>query len=121
MSAEEHDRAVALISHTPHLVASLLAGRLLDGGPAALGLAGQGVRDTTRIAAGRADLWTDILAANAGAVADVLEDVAADLAATIAALRGLDTGPGEPEGALADLTRMLQRGVDGRERITAGP
>ncbi|HEY6794431.1 MAG TPA: prephenate dehydrogenase [Kineosporiaceae bacterium] len=120
MSAEEHDRAVGLVSHAPHLVASLLAGRLLDSDPAALGLAGQGLRDTTRIAGGRAALWADILAANAAAVGDVLEDLATDLAATIAALRDLDTRTDRAEDALARLTHILQRGVDGRERVANG-
>lgn len=123
MGAEEHDRAVALVSHAPHLVATLLAARMLHGDTDALRLAGQGVRDTTRIAAGRATLWTEILAANAGSVADVLEGVASDLLATIATLRELSTVPGTgapglpATDELANLTRMLQRGVDGRARI----
>jgi prephenate dehydrogenase len=119
MGAEEHDRAMALVSHVPHLVAGLLAGRLLDGDPAALGVAGQGVRDTTRIAGGRPALWTEILAANAGNVADVLDGMAADLAATVSALRALEAAPRQAD-ALAELTGMLQRGVDGRDRVGAG-
>jgi prephenate dehydrogenase len=116
MSAEEHDRAMALISHVPHLAASLLAGRLLDGDPEALGLAGQGVRDTTRIAGGRSALWTEILAANAGHIADVLDGLAADLARARSALRALEAPPHRAE-ALGELTGLLQRGVDGCRRI----
>ena len=48
--------------------------------PEALDLAGQGLRDVTRIAAGDTGLWTQILAANAEPVAEVLAAVAADLA-----------------------------------------
>jgi len=70
--AATHDRWVALVSHAPHLVASAMAARL-EGAPAeALGLAGQGLRDVTRIAAGDTGLWTQILAANAEPVAEVL-------------------------------------------------
>ena len=47
----------------------------------ALGLAGQGLRDVTRIAAGDSALWTQILSANAGPVAEVVAAVAEDLAA----------------------------------------
>src|ERR1700677_1351686 len=45
-----HDRWVALVSHAPHLVAAAMAARLEPSG--ALDLAGQGLRDVTRIAAG---------------------------------------------------------------------
>src|SRR3712207_4038749 len=72
LSAEQHDRAVALVSHAPQLVASLFAARLRDGDAAALGLAGQGLRDVTRIASSDPSLWVQILTANADAVAEVL-------------------------------------------------
>ena len=75
-----HDRWVALISHAPHLVAAAMAAQLEPADPAALELAGQGIRDVTRVAAGEVELWTQILAANAGPVAAVLAEVAADLA-----------------------------------------
>ena len=75
---ETHDRWVALVSHAPHLVASAMAARLAPSAvPAdALKLAGQGLRDVTRIAAGDTALWTQILTANAGPVAAVIAAVA---------------------------------------------
>jgi prephenate dehydrogenase len=78
--AAAHDRWVALVSHAPHLVAAAMAARLEAAPAEALDLAGQGLRDVTRIAAGDTGLWTQILAANAGPVAEVLAAVAADLA-----------------------------------------
>lgn len=61
MGPEEHDRALALTSHLPHLVASALASVL----PAELSpLAGTGFRDTTRVAAGDPELWTGIFLQN---------------------------------------------------------
>ena len=78
--AAAHDRWVALVSHAPHLVAAAMAARLEAAPPEALDLAGQGLRDVTRIAAGDTSLWTQILAANAEPVAEVLAAVAADLA-----------------------------------------
>jgi prephenate dehydrogenase len=78
--AAAHDRWVALVSHAPHLVAAAMAARLEAAPPEALELAGQGLRDVTRIAAGDTGLWTQILAANAAPVAEVLAAVAADLA-----------------------------------------
>ena len=103
--AAAHDRWVALISHAPHLVAAAMAARLEAAPPEALDLAGQGLRDVTRIAAGDTGLWTQILAANAGPVAEVLAAVAADL--TEAALMLTD---GDPK-SVATLLEVGQAGV----------
>jgi prephenate dehydrogenase len=73
MTPEEHDRAVALISHVPQVVSSIMARRFLDAPNAALGLSGQGVRDVTRIAAGDPALWTAICAHNRSALLETLE------------------------------------------------
>ncbi len=108
VGAGEHDMAVALVSHAPHVAASAVAARLKDGDDVALGLAGQGLRDVTRIAAGDPRLWRTILSRNALPVAGVLERIAADLAAAASALRS---------GDLDDVTDLLRRGVDGRGRI----
>ena len=92
MSPEEHDRAVALVSHVPQIVASLLAGRFVDAPDGSLRLAGQGVRDTTRIAASAPELWVQILGANSAPVVDVLDALAADLA-SVARLSATSTCP----------------------------
>lgn len=101
LNAEEHDRAVALISHVPQVISSLMAAQLVGAPDHALGLAGQGLRDVTRIAAGDPRLWTQILAGNAGAVAAVLRDLAADLAPVIGALERLERDWDDPEGLKA--------------------
>ncbi|WP_420846137.1 prephenate dehydrogenase [Microbacterium lushaniae] len=112
MSPEEHDRSVALVSHVPQLVASLLAGRFVDAPDGALGLAGQGVRDTTRIAASAPELWVQILGANAEPVVDVLDALAADLSAVATALRAPDA-----PGARRAVADTIRRGNDGVERL----
>ena len=61
MSPEGHDRAVATTSHVPHLLASALAAALPE---EYYPLAGGGLLDTTRIAAGAPDLWRQILLSN---------------------------------------------------------
>jgi prephenate dehydrogenase len=111
---ETHDRWVALVSHAPHLVAVAMAARLAPSSvPAdALGLAGQGLRDVTRIAAGDSALWTQILTANAGPVAEVVAAVAEDLAAAARELAG-ESG----ESAKADVAGLLDRGRAGVSRI----
>ncbi len=108
----EHDRAVALVSHVPQLVSSLLAARLADADGRDLALAGQGLRDTTRIAASDPKMWTQILKANAEPVAGILEDLAADLNEVIAALS--DTAA---PGAIHEITRALEAGNAGVSRI----
>jgi len=105
-----HDRWVALISHAPHLVAAAMAARLEDAPAEALDLAGQGLRDVTRIAAGDTALWTQILSANAAPVAEVLAAVAADLAEAARVL----AEDGDSDKAVAAL---LDRGQAGVARI----
>jgi prephenate dehydrogenase len=102
----------------------------------ALRLAGQGLRDVTRIAAGDSALWTQILSANAGPVAEVLGAVAVDLSAAARALgasarpaRGDDRSPAtavpapvppagvSAETPAADVTDLLERGRAGVARI----
>jgi prephenate dehydrogenase len=76
MAPEEHDRALAMTSHLPHLVASALAGIL----PAGLSeLTATGFRDTTRVAAGDPSLWTGIFSQNRAAVLDALSLLSARL------------------------------------------
>jgi prephenate dehydrogenase len=87
MSAAEHDRAVALVSHLPQAVASLLAGQLILGEKNDLDLAGSGLRDTTRIAASKADLWDEILSSNAEQLLPLLISLQSDLGALVEALQ----------------------------------
>ena len=112
MSPEEHDESVALMSHVPQLVASLLAGRFVSAPDGSLRLAGQGVRDTTRIAASAPELWVQILGANAAPVVEVLDQLAADLGDVAAALRDPDA-----PGARRTVADTIRRGNEGVERL----
>ena len=65
MTAEEHDRALALVSHVPHLVSSMVAGQT----PEHLQpLCGSGWRDITRVAAGDVTMWMAIIRHNRQAI-----------------------------------------------------
>ncbi len=91
MAPEEHDQALALTSHLPHLVASALAGLL----PEELHeLTATGFRSTTRVAAGDPALWTAICLHNRPAL--------------LAALASLENRLGEFRQALetADRTAL---------------
>ncbi|MFB7498776.1 prephenate dehydrogenase [Streptomyces sp. NPDC056161] len=118
MGSQEHDAAVALTSHVPHLVASLTAARLQGGSHDALRLAGQGLRDVTRVAAGDPRLWADILRANALGVAAVLRELTGDLTRVLAALDELAAvGPTDAEESAKTLVGVLEQGVAGLDRI----
>ncbi|KQT74519.1 prephenate dehydrogenase [Microbacterium sp. Leaf436] len=112
MTPEEHDESVALMSHVPQLVASLLAGRFIEAPDGSLRLAGQGVRDTTRIAASAPELWVQILGANAAPVVEVLDQLAADLGDVADALRDPDV-----PGARRTVADTIRRGNEGVERL----
>ncbi len=93
LSAEEHDRLVAVVSHVPHLVAATLmnaasAGAKQDG--ALLRLAAGGFRDMTRVAAGHPGIWPDICAENAKAIVDALDALVGDLSALRARVAAQD-------------------------------
>jgi len=111
LPAAEHDRWVALVSHVPHLVAVAMAAQLEQAPDGALALAGQGLRDVTRIAAGDAGLWMQILTANAGPVATILAQVAGDLRAMADALGAMAEGAGGATGQLAVLLEHAGSGV----------
>ncbi len=111
VDAERHDRFVALVSHLPHLVSAAMAARLAGAQPGALRLAGQGLRDVTRIAAGDATLWTSILSANALPVAGLLDETAADLAAAADALREVASGVETSGKRVGDLLARAASGV----------
>lgn len=112
MTPEEHDRSVALTSHVPQVIASLLAARLADADEGSLRLSGQGVRDTTRIAASAPELWVQILGANAGPVVEILDALADDLREVSDALRAPDA-----VGARRVVAETIRHGNDGVERL----
>jgi prephenate dehydrogenase len=103
MLPEEHDRALALTSHVPHLLASALAGSLP---PELRELTATGFRDATRIAAGDPELWTGIFLQNQAAVLAALERVLAQLDRLRAALTAHD------ERTLTDLLDLAKRARD---------
>lgn len=77
---DQHDEAVAAISHVPHVAASALtnlAAVRADAGEDVLRLAAGGFKDMTRIAAGSADLWTGIVFDNQDAVVRGLREYVA--------------------------------------------
>lgn len=106
-SPSEHDQAVALVSHAPQVVASVMAAQL-SSADSDVELAGQGLRDTVRIAGSDPALWVQILAANGHHVADRIDQVAAQLQDAASAIRSGDQNA---------IETMLSRGKEGHARL----
>ena len=129
MTAAEQDASVAAVSHVPQLISSLLAARLESLPEASLALAGQGLRDTTRIAASDPRLWSAILVGNAGPVVEQLRRVREDLDALIEGIAPAAVDPGSEAytapgrtgdiapGAVGAITDVMSRGNAGQARI----
>jgi prephenate dehydrogenase len=118
MTAEEHDRAVAAISHLPLVTAAALV-EAMSGGPeeredwsAAATLAASGWRDMTRLARGDVAMGAGIIATNAPAVAARLRDLIAVLEAWLAEIE-------RPSGTDDDAIR--RRLASARARLEGSP
>lgn len=101
ISPEDHDHAVARISHLPHLAAALLAETAAGGRPDLLAYAAGGFRDSTRVAAGPVEMWTEILLENRSALAPLVRQLADSAAAAATALESADE---------STLRRVLENG-----------
>ena len=112
MGAADHDASVALTSHLPQIAASLVSSRLQETPAASLALSGNGLRDTTRIAASDPQLWVQILAANAPEILQILYGVREDLDRLINTMED----PQAP-GARLDIAQLMAEGNAGHARI----
>ncbi|HEX5907706.1 MAG TPA: prephenate dehydrogenase/arogenate dehydrogenase family protein, partial [Propionibacteriaceae bacterium] len=109
MDVDDHDAAVARVSHLPHLMSVLIASRLTGTADRDLMLAGQGLRDVTRIAGSDPALWEQILGANSDAVLEQLRSVQDQLGLLIKAVEATPT--------TKDLRSQLEQGVAGTRKI----
>ncbi|MBQ9041868.1 MAG: prephenate dehydrogenase/arogenate dehydrogenase family protein [Eggerthellaceae bacterium] len=113
IAPDQHDRAVAVVSHVPHFVASslvTLAARAADEQQTVMRLAAGGFKDTTRIAAGSPDLWCGIAFDNAEQVKAGLSDMRDILGAFADALEA---------GDREQLTKLLKDAADVRRSLPA--
>lgn len=115
---DQHDRLVAVTSHLPQVVASVLADVAADAvaasGEAVLAVAGGGFRDTTRIAASDPELWLPILGGNRPAVLDALTRYRARLAELHTAL---ETDDAERLRAILARASAARRELVPKERV----
>jgi len=76
MTAARHDRILAKVSHLPHIAAAALVNAC---SAAELKYAGRGFIDTSRIASGPANIWTDVLLSNAGNITKGIDEIVNEL------------------------------------------
>lgn len=110
---EDHDRAVAVVSHVPHMVASSLMRLAMDHADdnnALMRLAAGGFKDTTRVAAGSPELWCGIAFDNADALAKGLHEMEDIIGSYATAIEQHDA-----EG----LTTLLRVAADARQALPA--
>lgn len=106
LSAQDHDAAVARISHLPQIAASLVAKQLIGTPAEWMELAGQGLRDTTRVAGSDEKLWKDIIHSNRAEISELLISLQNDLTQMIESLE-------EP----AKIAELIAAGRDGKAMI----
>ena len=110
---EDHDEAVAVVSHVPHIMASSLvqlASRHADDQQALMRLAAGGFKDSTRIAAGSPELWCGIAFDNKDALSDGLDEIRGIIGAFADALASDDR---------ASLTALLADAAAARRALPA--
>lgn len=108
---EEHDAIVAAISHLPHLLAAVLINTVSETCPAAFDFCGPGFRDTTRIASGPPQMWTEILGENCVAVSNALDALIEKLCA---ASKVLSSGSSERD---LSMNQVLTEAKAQRDRL----
>lgn len=102
MTPDEHDRALALTSHAPQLIASALA--VLSARRGAERAEGPGFESVTRIAGGNPAIWADIFESNSDEIAAALREVCGELERVAAGLEG-----SHPTAALALIDAARRR------------
>jgi len=117
LTAAEHDRVVARVSHAPQLLATALACAVARRrNEADLGLAGAGFSEMVRLAASRWSMWEDICKTNADEIALALDEVITEMEATRASIAGGDfDGLGaafDEANALPDVSCHLEHRED---------
>ena len=113
ISRDQHDSAIAIVSHVPHMVASSLvelAGNHVDERQELLRLAAGGFKDSTRIAAGSPELWCGIALDNSEALSQGLHEVGEIIGRFETAIR---------EGDAETLVKMLEDSARLRRSLPA--
>ena len=112
MSADHHDKVLAMTSHLPHLIAYTIVGTATDLEESlkseVIEFSASGFRDFTRIAASDPIMWRDIFLNNREAVLEIVQRFTEDLTALQRAIRW---GEGDKLQQLFTRTRAIRRAI----------
>jgi cyclohexadieny/prephenate dehydrogenase len=122
MEVARHDLVLAVVSHTPHLIAYTMVG-VADhmrrvSSQEVIKFSASGFRDFTRIAASDPTMWRDVFLTNKDAVLDILGRFTEELFTLQRAIR---MGDGEHLHAYFTRTRAIRRGIIEAGQDTAAP
>ena len=122
MTAEHHDRVLAITSHLPHLIAYNIVATAADleevTNSEVIKFSAGGFRDFTRIAASDPVMWRDVFLNNKEAVLEMLGRFSEDLSALQRAIRW---GDGDTLHELFSRAREIRRGIIAAGQDTASP
>ena len=112
MEPEDHDRLLARTSHLPHVAAAALANAIGRDCAEQVGMfCGTGFYDSTRVASGSIEMWNDILATNAQAVAEELRAFKTEVEQVYDHLHA---------GRFSDVAQFLERAREARAELLKG-
>ena len=122
MDAAHHDLVLAVVSHTPHLIAYTMVG-VADhmrrvSKQEVIKYSASGFRDFTRIAASDPTMWRDVFLTNKDATLDILGRFTEELFVLQRAIR---LGDGDLLHAYFTRTRDIRRGIIEAGQDTAAP
>lgn len=112
LSPQRHDEAMAVVSHLPQLMSSLVAAELVEADEQHLALSGQGLRDVTRIASSDPQLWVQIIENNSAQIAPILNRLSQKLAKLADSVTNI-----EQPGSLKLLHQLVTDGNLGTSKI----
>jgi cyclohexadieny/prephenate dehydrogenase len=122
MDPPHHDLVLAVVSHTPHLIAYTMVGVADDlrrvSNSEVIKYSATGFRDFTRIAASDPTMWRDVFLTNKEATLDILGRFTEELFALQRAIR---LGDGAHLHAYFTRTRAIRRGIIEAGQDTAVP
>jgi prephenate dehydrogenase len=116
-TAEEHDAAVARVSHLPHVLAAVLAATGADGGPLALALAAGSFADATRVAGSRAELVLAMCEGNRDELLGAVDDALGKLGVARGALASTGSLGATVRGGAAGRAALVRLKTGPRTRI----
>ena len=108
LNSKEHDQLVAKLSHLPQILSTLIAGSLKEMTSEDLNLAGQGLRDVTRLASADPSLWSQILTENRKSIEPIIETMINQLESVKSCIKSSDE-----EG----VKRFIITGNEGKKQI----